>query len=138
MSSYRHISRIVAMQTLFEYTLRKNADAQKIIEYNHGIFADKLENTDFLTKLVSGVIEYRLEIDRKIEKYAPEWPIEKIALVERMILEVALFELLYTKDTPSAVIINEAVEISKTYGDDTSSKFINGVLSTANKKLKQK
>ncbi len=138
MPSFRHLSRVVSMQTLFEYSIRKNSDPRKILKYNLKVFANKVEDISFLEQLIFGVIENREKIDDKIKKYAPEWPIEKLALVERIILEIGLFELLYTDDTPHAVIINEAVEIGKKYGDENSNKFINGVLSTASKKIKKK
>lgn len=137
MQSFRHISRILSMQTLFEYSLRKNSDPQKIIDYNQKVFAENVKDLTFLQELVFGVIENRKEIDKKLGEYAPEWPIEKLATVERIILEIGLYELLFTNDTPHPVIINEAVEIAKTYGDANSSKFINGVLSTASKKIKK-
>lgn len=136
MPSFRHLSRVVAMQTLFEYSIRKKSDPQKILDYNQKVFASKVEDMTFLQKLVFGVIENRKEIDEQIERYAPEWPIDKLALVERIILEIGLYELTHTKGTPHAVIINEAVEIAKTYADENSNKFINGVLSTAGKKIK--
>lgn len=138
MPSFRHLSRIVSMQTLFEYSVRKSSDPQQILNYNKKVFATKVKDSTFLQTLVFGVIENREEIDKKIKEYAPEWPIEKLALVERIIIEIGLFEILYTEDTPHAVIINEAVEIAKNYGDENSSKFINGVLSTASKKFKKK
>jgi len=138
MPSFRHLSRIVAMQTLFECTLRRDRDLRKTLEYNQNVFAKKVKDTAFLRKLVFGVIENRKEIDTKINQYAPEWPIEKLPMVERVILEIGLYEFLYMQDTPRAVVINEAVEISKIYGDENSNKFINGVLSTANKNIKQK
>lgn len=137
MPSFRHLSRIVSMQALFEYSVRKNRDPQKILDYNRQVFASKLVQTDFLNQLVFGVIKNREILDNKIREYAPEWPIEKLALVERIILEIGLYELIYTDDTPNAVIINEAVEIAKSYGDENSNKFINGVLSTAMKQLEK-
>ena len=126
------------MQTLFEYSVRKSSNPQQILDYNKKVFAHKVKDSTFLHTLVFGVIENRAKIDKKIKEYAPEWPIEKLALVERIIIEIGLFEILYTEDTPHAVIINEAVEIAKNYGDENSSKFINGVLSTASKKFKKK
>ena len=137
MPSFRHLSRVVSMQTLFEYSVRENSDPQKILDYNQNVFASKVKDTTFLEKLVFGVIENREELDEKIREYAPEWPIEKLALVERIILEIGLYELMFTSDTPHAVVINEAVEIAKKYGDENSNKFINGVLSTASKKMKK-
>lgn len=135
MPSFRHLSRVVAMQTLFEFTMRNN-DLKKNLDYNLKVFALKINDTSFLEKLVFGVSENRIKIDTYIEKYAPEWPICKLALVERVILEIGLFELIYMPETPVAVVLNEAIEIAKTYGDESSGKFINGVLSTVSKNLK--
>lgn len=126
------------MQTLFEYTLRKKDDPAPIIKYNARVFIEKLPNTLFLEELVYGVLEHRDEIDAKLIKYAPEWPLEKIATIERVILEIALFELIFTSGIPHAVIINEAVEIGKSYADANSNKFINGVLATASREINQK
>ena len=135
MPSFRHLSRVVSMQTLFEYTIRENYDLQKILDYNQKVFAKSIVDTTFLRELVFGVIKNREELDNRIGEYALEWPVEKLALVERVLLEIGLYELIYMKDTPYAVVINEAVELAKTYGDESSGKFINGVLSTANKKI---
>lgn len=137
MSSFRHLSRIVAMQTLFEYTMRKIA-LEKVLAYNTKELTEKISDTSFLEALVFGITKNRKKIDSYISKFAPEWPIEKLAIVERIILEIGLYELLYTPDIPKAVIINEAIEIAKKYGNENSGKFINGVLSSASKIIRKK
>ena len=125
------------MQTLFEYTMRKIA-LEKVLAYNTKELTEKISDTSFLEALVFGITKNRKKIDSYISKFAPEWPIEKLAIVERIILEIGLYELLYTPDIPKAVIINEAIEIAKKYGNENSGKFINGVLSSASKIIRKK
>lgn len=136
MPSFRHLSRVVAMQTLFEYTMRGN-DLPKIIHYNQEVFATKIQDIKFLEELVFGVQKNRKEIDAKIEKYAPQWPVKKLAIIDRVVLEIGFFELMFAKETPHPVIINEAVDVAKVYGDENSGSFINGVLSSASKDMEK-
>ena len=84
--------------------------------------------TQFATELVTGVIQRKQEIDANIRRYAPAWPVEQLALLDRNILRLAIFEVLYDNSTPVKVAINEAVELAKTFGTDSSARFINGVL----------
>jgi len=86
------------------------------------------ENAAFALELVSGVIQNRDEIDRNIQRFAPAWPVEQLPVVDRNILRLAIFEILHNNKVPIKVAINEAVELAKTFGSDTSSKFVNGVL----------
>ncbi len=83
---------------------------------------------EFATALVNGVIEHRTTLDTIIAKHAPEWPVDQLALVDRNILRIALFELLYLQDVPLKVAVNEAVELGKMFGSDTAPRFVNGVL----------
>lgn len=84
--------------------------------------------TQFATDLVTGVIQHKQEIDANIRRYAPAWPVEQLALLDRNILRLAIFEILYDNSAPVKVAINEAVELAKTFGTDSSARFINGVL----------
>lgn len=136
MASYRHLARIAVMQTLFAYEFRANVDAAKMLKYNFEAFSDKLTETAFAESLLMGVIENLKNIQEVLQKEAPEWPIERIAPIDRAILEIGIYEILFSKDVPPVVAINEAVEVAKSYGDTNSPKFVNGVLSTVMNKYK--
>jgi|WetSurMetagenome_2_1015567.scaffolds.fasta_scaffold166926_2 transcription antitermination protein NusB len=130
MASYRHLARIAVMQTIFTYEFREGVNPEESLNYNVRELADKLQDLDFAKQTLSGVVENRDFILRVMQEEAPQWPIDRIAPVDRAILEVGLYELLFSKDVPPVVAINEAVEIAKSFGDTNSAKFINGVLST--------
>ena len=137
MASNRHLGRIVALQTLYEYEFRVQSEdpqvnLEEILSRNLSRYESAIDDTDFVADLVKGVIEATPELDGKIQPIAPEWPIEQIARVDRAVLRLGLYELLYKADTvPPKVAINEAVELAKAFGSDNSSKFVNGVLGTA-------
>ena len=141
MASNRHLGRIVALQTLYEYEFRisaedKSASVDDILNRNLGRYDQEIEDTDFVEKLVQGVLNHQDELDDKIRPLAPEWPLEQIARIDRNVLRVGLYELLYlAAQVPPKVAINEAVELAKAFGSDNSSKFINGVLGTAYRTL---
>ncbi|OGO00668.1 MAG: transcription antitermination factor NusB, partial [Chloroflexi bacterium RBG_13_52_12] len=86
------------------------------------------EYSDFVRELISGTVKNREEIDRHIHKFAPAWPVDQIATVDRNILRLAIFEILFDNKVPVKVAVNEAVELAKTFGSESSAKFINGVL----------
>lgn len=117
------------MQTLYEWEFRSTLDIQEIMERNIHEF-EKDVDTDYIEKVVKGVLEKWGIIDDLILKAAPEWPVEQIAPVDKNVLRVAIFEMIYdaSGDVPPRVSINEAIEIGKTFGSESSSKFINGVL----------
>lgn len=137
MASNRHLGRIVALQTLYEYEFRVQAEdtqvvLDEILQRNLARYESAIDDTDFVRELVNGVIEHQADLDSKIQPIAPEWPIEQIARVDRTVLRLGLYELLHRADVvPPKVAINEAVELAKAFGSDNSSKFINGVLGTA-------
>ncbi len=141
MASNRHLGRIVALQTLYEYEFRvqaedKSASIDEILTRNLERYEDEIEDTEFVIVLVNGVIEKQDDLDNHIRPLAPEWPLEQVARIDRNILRVGLYELLYrAKQVPPKVAINEAVELAKAFGSDNSSKFINGVLGTAYRTL---
>jgi len=130
----RHLSRSIAMQSLYEwdFTGLKPAVLEKIVERNIEEFGPGLEDKSFVWKLVNGVVEHIKEIDNIITKAAPEWPLEQITIVDRNVLRIGLFELLYEnkEEVPPKVAINEAIELAKSFGGESSGKFINGVLGT--------
>jgi len=133
---YRRAFRECAMQVLSSLLIIEN-DPEETLCFVKKNFAPKVaEKDNFLDSLVFGVLENRIEIGEKISKFAPEWPLEKMDPVERAILEVGIFEILKT-DTPIPVILNEAIEIAKKFGDDTASKFINGVLDAVARSVNQ-
>jgi N utilization substance protein B len=134
MASYRHLARIAVMQTIFEYEFLKNVKKSKMeplsmLAYNISQLARKVKDKAFPESLLKGVLEKNKSIVKIIQKHAPEWPVDKIAPVDRAILEIGVYEILYDEDIPPVVSINEAIEIAKVYGDTNSPKFINGVLS---------
>lgn len=127
MSTSRHLSRIIALQSLFAYEFDK-VTADDAFNYICGEFKDKISDFSFAKMLFYGVIENKKEIHQKIEQYAPQWPIEKIARIDRVILEIAIFEMTFDGDVPGIVALDEAIELGKTFGNKNSPKFINGVL----------
>jgi N utilization substance protein B len=137
MASYRHLARIAVMQALFAYEFRKGVDAFDILKITTREFADKLKDTSFAEKLLKGVLDVKEDIEKIIQEEAPEWPLEKIARIDRAILEIGIYEIIFSEDVPPIVAINEGVEIAKSYGDVNSPKFVNGVLSTVMHKYKK-
>lgn len=129
----RHLGRQVAMQTLYEWDFKKGkaVDLAEIIERNIEKF-DKSIDGKFVRDLVEGVLGKIKIIDKLIEKSAPEWPLEQIAGVDRNVLRLGIFELLFgnSEEVPPKVAINEAIELAKAYGGQSSGKFVNGVLGT--------
>jgi len=124
---------MIAMQTLYEWDFRDDADLVEIKERNVAEYEDKCEK-EFVDTLVEGVSENKSKIDEIIDESAPEWPIDQVSLIDKTILRIAVYELLNLFDIPPKVAINEAVELSKQFGGENSSKFVNGVLGTIYKK----
>ena len=141
MASNRHLGRIVALQTLYEYEFRqqsadKSAKIDDILARNLNRYETTIDDKDFVATLVRGVLAEKSDLDAKIQPIAPDWPIDQIALIDCNILRIGLYELLFqAKVIPPKVAINEAVELAKAFGSDNSSKFINGVLGTAYRTL---
>jgi len=127
--SNRHLARTIAMQSLFLWDFKgKTGDINEIIRENFEHFAPNFDDSGFAIKLVEGVINNTAEIDKYIIKYATEWPLEQITTVDRNILRIGVYELIFDKDIPDKVAINEAIEIAKTFGGESSGRFVNGVL----------
>lgn len=135
----RHLSRSIAMQSLFEWDFHggDKANVRNIVNRNRQEFAPGIEDSCFADDLVSGVIAKQKKLDEIIEKAAPDWPLDKIALVDRNVLRVGLYELLFAdrQEVPARVAINEAIEMAKTFGGENSGRFVNGVLGTIYKEL---
>jgi transcription antitermination protein NusB len=129
MASYRRLARIAVMQTLFALEFQKQKP-EDLLKYNIKELSKHEIDQDFALKLLKGILKNKKKIQKEIETNAPQWPIDKIAVMDKVILEIGAYELLYSKDVPQVVAIDEAIEIAKQFGDINSSKFINGVLNT--------
>ena len=135
MSANRHLGRIVALQTLYEEDFRRECGDKafkldSVLARNIARYQETIDDKEFIERLVSGVASQQKAIDDIIRPVAPEWPIEQIARIDRVVLRIGVFELIFAGDVPPKVAINEAVELAKAFGGDNSSKFINGVLGT--------
>lgn len=129
--SSRHLARSIIMQALYQWDFRGQPTAampaiieQNLTEFGAGVESEK----DYIVKTVNSVIENLPKIDKVIADYATNWPIEQITLIDRNILRIGVYELLLNDEIPAKVAINEAIEIAKTYGGQSSGKFINGIL----------
>ena len=125
----RHLSRVIVMQTLYEWDFRPKTEIEEIKKRNIENYHEEADDS-YIDDTIKGVIKGQKKIDEEITKAAPEWPIEQISSIDKTILRVAIFEILRSQDVPPKVAINEAVELGKTFGGQNSSKFINGVLGT--------
>jgi N utilization substance protein B len=132
--SSRHLARSIVLQSLYEWDFRKKSqkELKKILERNIKELGPDIKDVNFIHGLIKGVVKFRPKIDKIIEKAAPEWPIEQITIVDRNVLRIGLYELLFgdRKEVPPKVAINEAIELAKAYSGESSGKFINGVLGT--------
>lgn len=135
----RHLSRSIVLQTLFECDAREKTlkDAEEILMRNVSEFAGGISDVNFMMRLLGIVFDKKAEIDVVIEKAAPDWPIDKISIVDRNVLRIGLAELLFAdhNEVPTKVAINEAIELSKTFGGESSGKFVNGVLGAVYKEM---
>lgn len=135
----RHLSRSIVLQSLFEWDLNalEKKAVQEVLERNVTEFAPNKTDMPFMEKLLNGVMSKQPELDQVIEKAAPEWPIDRISPVDRNILRLGLYELLFSDrgEVPAKVAINEAIELAKQFGGDNSSRFVNGVLGAVYKEI---
>lgn len=143
MSANRHLARVIALQTLYEVAFRqacedKKVDLSEVLKRNINRYQARLDDKDFLRDLVKGVSKDADALDERLRPIAPDWPLDQIAKIDLCILRMASYELLNKKDVPPKVVINEAVELAKSFGGENSSKFINGVLGTLLKELESK
>lgn len=137
----RHLVRSVVLQSLYEWDFfDKKEDFIKTLERNLEEFAPGIDEPEFAWQIAKGLVGHLAEIDEIIKKAAPQWPIEQIPNIDRNILRIGLYELLFAnkEEVPPKVAINEAIELAKNYGGENSSKFINGVLGTVYKQLENK
>jgi len=130
--SSRHMARSIVMQSLYQWDFRgiDNVDIEEIAKQNiaeFGIGLDE-ENIGYIEETIKAIIENKAEIDKKIEEYSPDWKLEQMALVDRNVLRIGVYELFFNKEIPEKVAINEAIEIAKNFGGEASGRFVNGVL----------
>ena len=127
--SNRHLARAIAMQSLYEWDFYDGQrPVMEILERNLTDLGQKTEEQEFAKHIVQGFLDHRDVIDQSIRTFAPDWPLEKITTVDRNILRIGTYELMFNFDIPSKVAINEAIELGKTFGGESSGKFVNGVL----------
>lgn len=128
--SNRHLARTIVLQSLYQWDFNGKIENQLagMIKKNLAEFAPDFDDKGFTANLCDGVLKNLNQIDQYITKYAPEWPIEQITIVDRNALRIGIYEMLYAKDIPAKVAINEAIELAKTFGGESSGKFVNGVL----------
>lgn len=130
----RHLQRSIALQSLFDWDFNgcENENILQIVDQNMNEFASGISEADLVIRIVEGVLKNQKEIDELIGECAPEWPINQITTVDRNILRMGIFELMYGnyEEVPPKVAINEAIELAKTFGGPNSAKFVNGVLGT--------
>lgn len=136
MASNRHLGRIIALQTLYEEEFRLDADDKTfdldtVLGRNIHRYESLVDDVDFIKNLVRAVSKNKAVLDKTLQPIAPEWPIDQIARMDRIILRIGLYELEQKGDVPPKVVINEAIELAKAFGSENSSKFVNGVLGTA-------
>ncbi|OHA22209.1 MAG: transcription antitermination factor NusB [Candidatus Taylorbacteria bacterium RIFCSPLOWO2_12_FULL_43_20] len=135
----RHLLRSIAMQSLFEWDFasKKAGEIADIVRRNSKEFAPGVTDISFILSLTDNVIKKRSDLDQLIEKAAPEWPLDKISVVDRNVLRMGLYELLFSdrEEVPAKVAINEAIELAKSFGGENSGKFVNGVLGSVYKEL---
>jgi len=128
--SNRHLARTIAMQTLFawDFNGKKDDYLERIMNYNFHNFAPGLDDKGFAKELVEGVVNHLSEVNSYIVQYATEWPLDHITIIDRNVLRIGIYELVFVDEVPPKVAINEAIEIAKTFGGESSGKFVNGVL----------
>ena len=128
--SNRHLARTIAMQTLFEWDFANQPPDQVdgMLALNMKEFAPDFDDSGFAKELIEAVVHHAVEIDLLITTYAPDWPIAQITNVDRNVLRLGIYELKFADNIPSKVAINEAIELAKTFGGESSGKFVNGVL----------
>lgn len=127
------------MQSLYEWDFKGRNDdfLPEILESTIKEFGGGIEDPEFVVKLVQGVLDHRAEIDGTIERVAPQWPLDQVAMVDRNVLRLGLYELMYgdRQAVPPKVAINEAIELAKGFGGESSGRFVNGVLGTVYKEM---
>jgi N utilization substance protein B len=137
--SNRHLARTIALQVLYQWDFNGlNLELlEETIETNIKEFAPQFDDNGFIKNLINGVIKNQPEIDKLITTNAPEWPLDQITMVDRNVLRIGIHEMKFDPDIPEKVAINEAIELAKAFGGESSGKFVNGVLGTIYKEMVQ-
>src|SRR3989339_755572 len=135
--SNRHLARTIAMQSLFlwDFQGKDEAGLKDVVKGVFDNFAPEFDDRGFVDELIKGVMDNLTEIDRYITKYATEWPLDQITIVDRSVLRIGVYELVFDQDIPAKVAINEAIEVAKAFGSESSGRFVNGVLGAIYKKM---
>ncbi|MGB3988427.1 MAG: transcription antitermination factor NusB [Minisyncoccales bacterium] len=137
----RHLSRSIVLQSFYEWDFynKKEGELKSIVERNIKEFAPGLKEEGFVWELIKGITDNLARLNEIIEIAAPEWPLDQIAMIDRNILRIGLFELIYSNkdEVPPKVAINEAIELAKSFGGESSGRFVNGVLGTVYKEMKE-
>lgn len=137
----RHLSRSIVLQSFYEWDFynKKEGELESIVERNIKEFAPGLKEEGFVWELIKGITDNLARLNEIIEIAAPEWPLDQIAMIDRNILRIGLFELIYSNkdEVPPKVAINEAIELAKSFGGESSGRFVNGVLGTVYKEMKE-
>ena len=133
MASTRRKARTLALQALYEID-SVGRDTETVIERSLASAEMTGDNSDFMRGLVTGTLKNQEEIDKQIKSLAPAWPLDQLAIVDRNILRLAIFEIIYDNEVPVKAAVNEAVELAKLFGSESSAKFINGVLGAVSAK----
>lgn len=134
----RHLIRTIVLQSFYEWDFYgQKSNLADILERNLNNFGHGIDEPEFAWKIAKGVLDHLKDINKIISKAAPEWPVDQIAIVDRNVLRIGLYELLYANkdEVPPKVAINEAIELAKNYGGNNSPKFINGVLGTVYREM---
>jgi N utilization substance protein B len=127
MPGTRHKARTIALQALYEIDAAGRQGDTVVERLLDGADFSE-ENSDFVRELVGGTLRHRDEIDGNIRRFAPAWPVDQLAIIDRNILRLAIFEILFNNKVPVKVAVSEAVELAKTFGSENSARFVNGVL----------
>ncbi|HOK17265.1 MAG TPA: transcription antitermination factor NusB [Candidatus Paceibacterota bacterium] len=143
--SARHLSRSLVLQTLFEWDFyqsgktEKKVDIKEIFKRNLETIGNGLPDIEYPRKLIEGILSHWEEINELISEGAPEWPLKQINIIDRNVLRIGIYELLFAdkKEVPAKVAIDEAVELAKVFGGDSSKRFVNGVLGTIYHQLEE-
>ncbi len=138
--SNRHLARSIVMQTLYQWDFRNKPSAALpaiIDELRDQFGTDLAENASYITKTADAIIANIEAVDARIADYASNWPIDQMALIDRNILRIGVYELYINKNIPSKVAINEAIELAKNYGGPSSGKFVNGILGAMYNDIKE-
>jgi len=134
----RHLSRSIVLQTLYEWDFwKQDKDIKEILQRNLKSFGEGLSKKEYSQQLLDGILNHFDKLNELIISGAPEWPLNQINIIDRNILRIGIFELLFgdSKEVPPKVAINECVELAKTFGGDSSRRFVNGVLGTVYREI---